>query len=61
MIWYGDTMIAENRHGKNAPGTWKLQVTFSEEEARLIKDWARRDKVNYADVIRAALASYRGL
>jgi hypothetical protein len=60
-------MITENLHGVNAPGTWKFQVTFRGSEpgdlrlAGALKARARRDNVNYADVVRAALMSYLGL
>ena len=57
-------MSDESRHGENAPGTWKFQVTFRgsiPEDKRLasaLKTRARRDGMTYADVVRAALVAY---
>lgn len=57
-------MEQETLHGVNAPGTHKIQVTFrgsNPADGQLwsaVKARARRDGVNYADVIRAALTAY---
>lgn len=65
--WYGDTMSEDTRHGENAPGTWKFQVTFRgsvPEDVRLgraVKARATRDGIKYADVVRAALVAYLDL
>lgn len=64
---YDDTMESESLHGVNAPGTWKLQLTFRgsrSEDKRLalaLKARADQDGTKYADVIREALKRYLGL
>ena len=53
--------VTESRHGKNADGTWKPQVTFrgsspdDQRLARLLKAEKCRTGRDYSDVIREAL------
>lgn len=61
--WYSDTMgTEESRHGVNADGTWKLQVTFrgknDQRLATALRTRAERDGKKYADVIREALTRH---
>jgi hypothetical protein len=57
-------MDSEYRHGVNADGTWKFQVTFGASDpanlqlASMLRERARRDGVNYVDVVKKALRAY---
>lgn len=60
-------MSPDNLHGVNAPNTHKIQITFRGSEPAdgalwsAVKARAKRDGVNYVDVIREALRRYLGL